>query len=95
MNPYFEAIGFIAVGLNIAGNWMLANKNARGWGIRLACNAAQLLYAVLIGSPSLTASAVTFAAINVHGAVKWKRLVGHLDSCAVARRLSCNCGRFA
>lgn len=92
---WYEAIGFTAVALNVAGNLMLTRKNTRGWTIRILCNVAQLVYSVFIGSPSLAANAVVFAGINVRGIVLWRRLHGHADHCGVARRKPCNCGRFA
>ena len=88
-------IGFLAVGLNVVGNLMLTRKDRRGWAIRLACNAAQLVYAVLIVSPSLGTNAVVFAGINITGFVRWRRLEGHTDGCGIAKRRPCNCGRLA
>lgn len=90
-----EWVGFVACALNVWGNWALADKNARGWWIRIASNAAQLAYALFVWSPYLIVNAVTFGGINVHGIVKWRRLDGHSDRCGVAKKRPCNCGRLA
>jgi hypothetical protein len=90
-----EAVGFVAFAMNVYGNWLLTSKRMNGWWVRIACNAAQLVYACLIRSPSLAVSAVTFAAINIVGVAKWRRVIGHADHCGVANRRPCNCGRFA
>lgn len=90
-----ELVGFLAFGLNLAGNEMLTLKNRRGWHVRIWSNAAQFAYALLVWSPYLLVNAVTFGIQNLHGFARWKRMDGHADTCGVAKRRSCNCGRLA
>lgn len=68
-----EAVGFIAFGLNVWGNWALTSKRSSGWWIRIGSNAAQLVYALAIRSPYLIVNAIVFGGINVVGAWRWKR----------------------
>jgi hypothetical protein len=93
--PWQEWVGFLAFGLNLAGNWMLTAKDRRGWWIRIWSNVAQLAYALLVWSPYLVLNSVTFGGINVHGIIVWRRMEGHTDRCGVAKNLPCNCGRLA
>lgn len=93
-----EWVGFLAVALNVGGNLLLTRKDARGWAVRLVCNVAQLAYAILIASMSLSVNALVFALINVVGVVRWRRGRGHEDTCGVLkwpRIRPCNCGRFS
>lgn len=106
MVNWIEVVGFFAFGLNVWGNWLMTKKNARGWWIRIACNLVQLIYAVLIWSPSFAVSALVFMGINIRGIVEWRRPdQGHSPYCALKQmhtftsgsivKIVCNCGRLA
>ena len=71
--PVYEAIGFVAFGLNVAGNWLLTSKSITGWQVRILSNIAQLAYALLILSPYLIVNSIVFLWINVCGLVRWKQ----------------------
>lgn len=90
-----EGIGLLAFLLNVVGNWMLTSRNSRGWIIRILSNAAQLIYATMIWSPSLILNSATFTVINVLGYRKWKIMESHDSFCGILRTKVCNCGRLA
>ncbi len=93
----WQALGWLALALNIWGNLALTSKGQSGWIIRLACNGCWIPYSIATAAWALLANHVLFAAINVYGWRKWKRLDGHSDGCGNGRlfRAVCNCGRFA
>lgn len=68
-----ELVGFAATALNIWGNWLLTDKKASGWPVRLVCNGAQLAYGVLIGSMAVSVNALVFAVINCVGMYRWRQ----------------------
>jgi len=69
-----QAIGFLAFALNVWGNLELTKVGNRGHIIRLAANAVWIVYSLTCGAWALTANHITFAAINVLGYTRWKRL---------------------
>ena len=71
---YTQAIGALAFVLNVVGNLELTKQSNRGHVIRLASNACWLLYSPLVGAWALFANHATFAAINVLGFYRWKKL---------------------
>lgn len=77
LSTLFEATGWIGLLLNIWGNWELTNVSARGWVIRLLCNAFYIVYCLHTGAWALLANHVVFAAINVRGWLKWTRQNGY------------------
>ena len=69
-----QAIGGIAFVLNVWGNLELTKQTNRGHIIRLCANACWLVYSPLVGAWALFANHATFAAINVLGFHRWKKL---------------------
>lgn len=69
-----QAIGAVAFGLNVWGNLELTRQTNRGHVIRLASNACWLIYSPLVGAWALLANHATFAAINVLGFYRWRRI---------------------
>ncbi len=69
-----EAIGYLAFVMNVAGNLLLARKNAWGWLVRLATNVAWIAYAVQVpGGAPMWANHGTFLAINIYGWLEWRK----------------------
>lgn len=68
-----EALGWLALALNLWGNLALANKSTRGWLVRLGSNAAWLVYSFFVFAWPLFVNHAAFAAVNVHGWRKWRR----------------------
>ena len=67
-----EAIGYAALGLNVAGNLMHAHKNMWGWIVRLVTNVAWIAYAVQIpGGGPMWMNHAAFFAINIYAFRKW------------------------
>lgn len=71
---FWEALGWLALALNVWGNLALTSKGASGWIIRLACNGCWIPYAVATSAWALLANHALFAAINVYGWRKWRRM---------------------
>ena len=69
-----QAIGAVAFALNVWGNLELTKQTNRGHIIRLCSNACWLVYSPLVGAWALMANHATFAAINVLGFVRWRRI---------------------
>ena len=69
-----QAIGALAFALNVWGNLELTKQTNRGHLIRLAINACWLVYSPLVGAWALMVNHATFAAINVLGFVRWRRI---------------------
>ena len=69
-----QAIGALAFALNVWGNLELTKQTNRGHLIRLASNACWLVYSPLVGAWALMVNHATFAAINVLGFVRWRRI---------------------
>lgn len=69
-----QAIGLVAFALNVWGNLELTKQTNRGHVIRLASNACWLVYSPLVGAWALAANHATFAAINVLGFVRWRKI---------------------
>jgi len=92
----WQILGWVALALNVWGNLALTSHGPSGWIIRLACNACWIPYSVATSAWALLANHVLFAAINVYGWQKWKRLRGHVPTCGIGKRIRvCNCGRLA
>lgn len=69
-----EVIGYLAFGLNVAGNLMLARMNVWGWIVRLVTNVAWIAYAVQIpGGGPMWANHAMFLFINLYGFRAWRR----------------------
>jgi hypothetical protein len=69
-----QAIGGVAFALNVWGNLELTKQGNRGHIIRLCSNACWLVYSPLVGAWALFLNHSTFAAINVLGFYRWKRI---------------------
>src|SRR5687767_5480804 len=69
----WQALGWVALALNVWGNLELTGKSTRGWIVRLACNACWLPYSAVTGAWALLANHALFALINVYGWRKWSR----------------------
>lgn len=69
-----QAIGAVAFALNVWGNLELTKQTNRGHVIRLCSNACWLVYSPLVGAWALMANHATFAAINVLGFYRWRRI---------------------
>lgn len=69
-----QAIGAVAFALNVWGNLELTKQGNRGHIIRLCSNACWLIYSPLVGAWALMANHATFAAINVLGFHRWRRI---------------------
>jgi hypothetical protein len=69
----FHGLGWFAFALNVWGNLALANKSTAGWIVRLASNAAWLIYSAFVFAWPLFINHATFVIINVHGWRKWAR----------------------
>ena len=82
-----QAIGAVAFALNVWGNLELTKQTNRGHIIRLCSNACWLIYSPLVGAWALFLNHCTFAAINVLGFYRWRRIekdhsAEHQTSCA-------------
>ena len=71
---FAQTIGLLAWVLNVWGNLELTKVGNRGHIIRLGANAVWIVYSITCGAWALTANHITFAAINVLGFVRWRRL---------------------
>jgi hypothetical protein len=69
-----QAIGVLAFVLNVWGNLELTKQTNRGHIIRLCSNACWLIYSPLVGAWALFLNHSTFAAINVLGFYRWRRI---------------------
>jgi hypothetical protein len=71
-----QAVGVVVVAfiLNVWGNLELTRQGNRGHIIRLMSNACWLIYSPLVGAWALMANYATFAAINVLGFHRWKKI---------------------
>ena len=69
-----QTIGAVAFALNVWGNLELTKQTNRGHVIRLCSNACWLVYSPLVGAWALMANHATFAAINVLGFYRWRRI---------------------
>lgn len=78
----YEIIGWIALILNIIGNLALAKKSISGWIVRLACNAAFIIYSYFFNVYPLLVNHIIFAFVNIYGWLEWKKSI-----------LKCKCGR--
>lgn len=68
-----ELIGVAAFVTNVIGNLLLAQKNERGWWIRIVSIMLWFVYAQNTSSVAMTLNAVTFFGINVYGLLKWRK----------------------
>lgn len=69
-----QAVGVVAFALNVWGNLELTKQTNRGHIIRLCSNACWLIYSPLVGAWALFLNHSTFAAINVLGYHRWKKI---------------------
>lgn len=69
-----QIVGLVAFVLNVWGNLELTKVGNRGHIIRLCSNACWLIYSPMVGAWALMLNHATFAAINVLGFHRWKRL---------------------
>ena len=69
-----QGIGVVAFALNVWGNLELTKQGNRGHIIRLCSNACWLVYSPLVGAWALMANHATFAAINVLGFHRWRKI---------------------
>jgi hypothetical protein len=69
-----QAVGVLAFVLNVWGNLELTKQGNRGHIIRLCSNACWLVYSPLVGAWALMANHATFAAINMLGYHRWKKI---------------------
>ena len=69
-----QAIGGLAFILNVWGSLELTKQTNRGHVIRLCSNACWLVYSPLVGAWALFLNHGTFAAINVLGFYRWKKI---------------------
>lgn len=69
-----QGIGVVAFLLNVWGNLELTKQGNRGHIIRLCSNACWLVYSPLVGAWALTANHATFAAINLLGYHRWRKI---------------------
>ena len=69
-----QAVGVVAFALNVWGNLELTKQTNRGHIIRLCSNACWLVYSPLVGAWALMLNHGTFAAINVLGWHRWKKI---------------------
>lgn len=67
----WQAVGWLALALNVWGNLRLTSKGSAGWMIRLASNACWIVYSVDTAAWALLANHVLFAGINVYGWRRW------------------------
>lgn len=72
-NPLVEVLGWLAFGLNVWGNLAIGNRSAKGFIVRLACNATWLVYSAATGAWPLFGNHAVFAAINIHCYRKWMK----------------------
>lgn len=67
-------LGYLAFGLNVAGNLLLARRNIAGWVVRLATNVAWVAYAIQVqGGEPMVLNHVAFFGINLYGWWNWRR----------------------
>jgi hypothetical protein len=71
---WIELVGAFAFALNVWGNLELTKVGNRGHIIRLAANACWLIYSPIVGAWALFANHAVFAAINILGYHRWKKL---------------------
>lgn len=69
----WQALGWVALALNVWGNLALTGKGAVGWIIRLASNACWIAYSIDTSAWALLANHSLFTGINVYGWAKWRR----------------------
>lgn len=69
-----QAVGALAFALNVWGNLELTKQGNRGHIIRLTSNACWLIYSPLVGAWALMLNHSVFAAINVLGFKRWKKI---------------------
>jgi nicotinamide riboside transporter PnuC len=77
-----ELMGWLALILNIWGNFALTQKSIKGWLIRLACNVAFIIYSYAFGVWPLLVNHVIFAGVNIFGWLEWSKDI-----------YKCSCGR--
>lgn len=70
-----QGVGALAFALNVWGNLELTKVGIRGHVIRLASNVCWLVYSPLVGAWALMLNHSVFAAINVLGYHRWKKLL--------------------
>lgn len=68
----WQAIGWLALVLNIWGNLQLTGKGRAGWLVRLAVNFLWIGYSVNQGAWALLANHAIFVPINVVGWLRWR-----------------------
>ncbi len=68
-----EAIGWLALALNLWGNLALARKSTRGWIIRLACNVTWIIYSSVFEVWPLLVNHILFSGVNVYGFIQWRK----------------------
>ena len=79
---FYESMGWFALALNVWGNIALAKKSTPGWLIRLACNAAFVVYSAAFLIWPLLVNHIIFAGVNIYGWIEWTR-----------NTYTCECGR--
>ncbi len=84
---WIESIGWLALGLNVWGNLLLAKKSTPGWLIRLACNFAWVIYSIIFCVWPLLVNHIIFAGINIYGWMEWSKVDFKVN-------FKCSCGRY-
>lgn len=72
LDTLWNALGWIAAGLNIWGNLALTTKGLKGWIIRIVCNLCWMPYGIYTHAWALLANHLLFVAINCYGYWKWR-----------------------
>lgn len=68
----WQAIGWLALALNVWGNLALTSKGRAGWIVRLVSNACWIVYSIDNSAWALLANHAVFSVINCYGWWKWK-----------------------
>lgn len=68
-----ELVGIVAFLTNVWANILIARKAESGWVVRLVSNVWWLAFGIAAASLANVLNAVTFAAINVYGLLRWRR----------------------
>ena len=70
---FWQALGWVALALNVWGNLALTAKGSARLVIRLASNACWIPYGIVTSAWALLANHLLFSLINAYGWWKWKR----------------------
>jgi hypothetical protein len=79
-----QIVGWLAFAVNLWGNELLVKKRTLGWPVRLAANAAWLLYSFGVFAWPLFINHIVFSVSNVHGWVRWRRRPPTIEPAACA-----------